>query len=285
MPRKAVLLSVDDGYKAGALAAPVFERYGFRAVYFVVPAVLGRGAFLSYGDLRALKARGFDIGSHTLTHPDLAKVPRGMDPQGYARWISKELGEPKRLLEAALGRPVTALAWPYGAYNPAVAAAALRLGYHQLWSVSGGLNDEAHLDPSRLRRLILMGHPSLADFARRMKKLPLRPYDGGIAEGSLIYRSQLPLRVSVPVGCEAVLGGKPVKLDAGHGFWLGRRTKGGFHYLNIAEEDGKTNRMTPFLFQIAPDAWKACFAALAEVGTPVVGKGVTRKRPKLRDLP
>src|SRR5665213_1325816 len=41
LPPKAVLLSVDDGYKAGALGAAVFERYGFHAVYFVVTAMLG----------------------------------------------------------------------------------------------------------------------------------------------------------------------------------------------------------------------------------------------------
>ncbi len=262
LPPKAVLLTVDDGYRAGAAAAPVFRRYGYRAVFFVVPSVLGRGAFLSYADLRRLEREGFQVASHTLTHPDLAKVPRGLDPTGYARWVRRELGEPKRMLEEALGHPVTALAWPYGAYNPAIAAEALRLGYRQLWSVSGGLNDDATLDRSRLRRIILIGHPSLGSFARRLELLPLKPFPGGIHEGALYYRSSLPLRVDLPPGARAVLGGRPVTLDRRHGFWIGAGLKNGFHYLNVAEADHGIERMTPFLFQVAPDAWRPCFEAL-----------------------
>jgi peptidoglycan/xylan/chitin deacetylase (PgdA/CDA1 family) len=263
LPSKGVLLTVDDGYRAGALSAKVFERHGFRAVYFVVPSVLGHGAFLSYKDLRALEARGHEVASHTLTHPDLAKIPAGMDPAAYAAWVDHELSEPKRLLEAALGHPVTALAWPYGAYNPAISAAALRAGYTQLWNVSGGLNPVGDLDRTRLRRIILMGHPPLLTFQRRLLALPLTDPIEGITEGALIYRAQLPWRIRVPKGVRAALGGKPLPLDASGGVTLNRKTGNGFHYLDFAEENGAGRRGTSFLFQVVPNAWKPYFDALA----------------------
>jgi peptidoglycan/xylan/chitin deacetylase (PgdA/CDA1 family) len=263
LPPKGVLLSVDDGYKAGALAAPVFERHGFRAVYFVVPSVLGDGAFLSYQDLHGLEARGFEVASHTLTHPDLAKVPKGMDPAAYVRWVDHELVESKRLLERGLGHPVGALAWPYGAYNPSVAAAAKRAGYRQLWSVSGGVNSTRSMDRLRLRRILLMGHPPLATFQQRVSSKPLPFAVDGISEGALVYRSELPLRIGVPRGLRAALGGIPLALDPDGSVTIGVGLKNGFHYLNLAEEDGAGRLETPYLFQIAPDAWRPYFEALA----------------------
>lgn len=266
LPLKGVLLSVDDGYKAGALAAGVFEHHGFHAVYFVVPSVVGEGSFLSYDDLRALEARGFEVASHTLTHPDLAKVPKGMDPAAYVRWVDHELTESKRLLERGLGHPVEALAWPYGAYNPAVAAAARRAGYRQLWSVSGGVNSTRSLDRLRLRRILLMGHPPLGTFQKRLSAKPLPFAVPGISEGALVYRSELPLRIGVPKGVRAALGGVPLAFGTDGGITLDA-LKNGFHYLNLAEEDGG-GRQTPYLFQVVPDAWRPYFEALASGSRP-----------------
>jgi len=270
LPPKAVLLSVDDGYKAGALGAAVFERYGFHAVYFVVPAMLGNRAFLSYDDLRVLEAKGHEIASHTLTHPDLAKVPQGMAPRAYVRWVDHELLEPKRLLEAALGHKVADLAWPYGAYNPALVAAARRAGYRQLWTVTGGLNSIRTLDRLRLRRILLMGHPSLDAFARRLSGLPLRESAEGISEGDLIYRSQLPLHLAIPKGLRVALGGRILPLNPSGGVDLKTALKNGFHYLSIAQESGLSHRQTPVLFQIAPDAWKPYFDSLVAEGFPAL---------------
>ncbi|HTB23634.1 MAG TPA: polysaccharide deacetylase family protein [bacterium] len=270
LPAKGVLLSVDDGYKAGELGAPVFERYGFRAVYFVVPDMLGHGAFLSYRDLRELEARGHEVASHTLSHPDLALVPPGMDPAAYARWVDLELREPKELLEKALGHPVDALAWPYGTYNPAVSEAARRAGYRQLWNVSGGVNRVQGLDPSRLRRIVLVGHPPLASFARRLRSPPLRTPVDCLSEGGLFYRSQLPTRIYVPQGVTAALASVPVTPDAAGGLTLSADLPDGFYFLNLADEAGTKRGSASYLFQVAPDAWKACFDTLA--ATPAPGR-------------
>jgi peptidoglycan/xylan/chitin deacetylase (PgdA/CDA1 family) len=261
LPQKGVLLSVDDGYKAGELCAPVFKRYGFHAVYFVVPSMLGHSGFLSYQDLRELESYGQEVASHTLSHPDLAKVPEGMDPLAYARWVDRELRESKRLLEQALGHPVDALAWPYGAYNSTVAAAALRVGYRQLWSVSGGLNSVQGLDRARLRRIVLQGLPPLKSFRRRLRSRPLLGPVDCIADGDLFYRSQLPLGLSVPQGIEAALDGRPLALNGTGNLVLTETVGDGFHFLNLAGKAG--GRTTSFLFQVAPDDWKPYFDALA----------------------
>ncbi len=65
-----------------------------------------------------------EIGSHTMTHPVLARL----DPAGQRA----ELQESKARLEAILGQPVTSLAYPFGSpadYGPETLAAARDSGF------------------------------------------------------------------------------------------------------------------------------------------------------------
>jgi peptidoglycan/xylan/chitin deacetylase (PgdA/CDA1 family) len=259
LPSKGVLLTVDDGYKAGALAASHFEAHGFRGVYFVNPGSLGMRAFLSWDDLKALEAHGHVVASHTTDHPNLAKVPTNQDPATYAAWVWGQLAGCRRTLEERLGHPVTALAWPFGAYNPALVRAAQRAGYTQIYSVSGGLNLAPGLDGLRLRRILLMGHPPLEAFIRHMQTLPVEDPPQGLAEGDLLYQEQLPRPLSgESPTLRAVLGSgtlqRPWVLPAD----LGK----GFHYVVLESGQGPAIRRTPLLFQVAPAAWKPYFDAL-----------------------
>src|SRR5262249_32902793 len=52
---------------------------------------------------------GFSIGSHTVTHPELAALP----PE-EARY---EIVHSRQLLEARLGRPVTTFCYPFGEWG------------------------------------------------------------------------------------------------------------------------------------------------------------------------
>lgn len=57
-------------------------------------------------DLRRLTAMGMTIGSHTLSHPILSQLPT------ESAW--REISESRTILEGAIGKPVWALAYPYG---------------------------------------------------------------------------------------------------------------------------------------------------------------------------
>ena len=41
-------------------------------------------------DVKALEARGHDIGSHGMTHANLGKVPEGLDIPAYQAWLARE---------------------------------------------------------------------------------------------------------------------------------------------------------------------------------------------------
>ena len=266
LPPKAVLLSVDDGYRSGATGAAAFEARGFHAVYFVYPEVLGRGKFMGVAELKDLEGHGHEVASHSWSHPKVAKVGPGMDPGAFAAFVKHELLGARLRLQELLGHPVTALAWPYGAYNTVLAQAAADAGYTQQWSVSGGVNLQSALDGRRLRRVLLMGRTPLESFKRHLSRLPARVKVIGLEEGALVYQSQLPLAVKVesakgdgPVS--VLLGEAPTSFDAGVSV-LPQGLALGFHYLTIQQGAGPAMRRTPLLFQVAPDAWRPHFAAL-----------------------
>lgn len=70
---------------------------------------------------------GVTLGSHTVTHPRLDQVsPAAME---------RELRDSKRALEDLLGRPVTLLSFPHGAWNSTVVNCARAVGYTRLFGI------------------------------------------------------------------------------------------------------------------------------------------------------
>ena len=85
--------SFDDGFVSNVQIARILEDYGARACFFVPTGFIGtsftpaearhqfgfsddidEGA-MTWGDLEELKARGHEIGNHTVTHRVLAELP------------------------------------------------------------------------------------------------------------------------------------------------------------------------------------------------------------------
>ena len=130
-----VVFSFDDGDEScHTLAAPILERHGLRAEFFIVTRWIGRPGFMTDDQLRDLASRGHGIHSHSRTHPRL--------PELSAAQIEDELKGSKTELEAVLGRPVTQLSIPGGAYDDRVIEIAKRAGYRAVMNSMEGYNDE-----------------------------------------------------------------------------------------------------------------------------------------------
>lgn len=76
---------------------------------------------LGWEELRDLVDQGWEVGSHTRSHPRLPEL-------GDAE-IAAELTESRRECEERLGAPCGAIAYPYGAYDDRVVRLALESGY------------------------------------------------------------------------------------------------------------------------------------------------------------
>ena len=137
-----VSITFDDGF-ASVLenAAPELKKRKIPWTLFVPSGCLGQqpawlrdanGAarqdrVLTAEELRHLASDPLVmIGSHTVAHPNLLEV--GPDR------AAAELGNSKADLEAAIGKPVRQLSYPFGARSPAIDQQARQLGYQRLFS-------------------------------------------------------------------------------------------------------------------------------------------------------
>lgn len=128
LPRGAVLVTFDDGYKDLLTAAlPVLAVRGIPAVVFAVTARIGAtnawddgiGAttleLLDADELGEVAARGIEVGSHGATHRSLPGLP--------AADLEAELrGSAAALRSAGLPEPA-AFSYPFGEWAPGLAAA------------------------------------------------------------------------------------------------------------------------------------------------------------------
>jgi peptidoglycan/xylan/chitin deacetylase (PgdA/CDA1 family) len=129
--RGTAVLTFDDGWRDGlTTVAPLLERLGVRASFYVCPGMWGgqsafvtgpAGALLTRDEARELHERGMEVASHTLSHPDL----RGL---GDAP-LDAELRDSRAAIEALTGRPCRTFAYPFGLTDARVAGRVRAAGY------------------------------------------------------------------------------------------------------------------------------------------------------------
>jgi peptidoglycan/xylan/chitin deacetylase (PgdA/CDA1 family) len=172
LPRRPVMITFDDGFRSCAdHAVPVLRSYGFTAVLYLVAGHMGdrsrwmAGAgvqlpLMTWSQARELASAGFQCGVHSMTHPRLPGLPRAA--------LQVELADARRRAEDELGRPAVHFAYPYGAYDEAVRAAAGDAGYVTASSTRQGQSGPDD-DLLALHRITVHGHDTLLDFACRLR--------------------------------------------------------------------------------------------------------------------
>lgn len=110
LPQKPILITFDDSREEQfTLARPVLEKYGFKAVFFVMTVTVNKTGYFSASQIKQLSDSGHCISLHTWDHPDLRKL----SPDQWSRQIDV----PEKQLERITGKPVKYFAYPYGAWN------------------------------------------------------------------------------------------------------------------------------------------------------------------------
>jgi peptidoglycan/xylan/chitin deacetylase (PgdA/CDA1 family) len=131
-PPGLVALSFDDGMDDNhSVVLPVLREHGLRATVYVTTGLIGRpnpwmapesGArMMTVGELRDLASAGFEIGAHTVSHPDLSRL-------GFDECL-REMRASRDELERALGVEVRTFAYPSCHYGPAAVEAARAAGF------------------------------------------------------------------------------------------------------------------------------------------------------------
>jgi peptidoglycan/xylan/chitin deacetylase (PgdA/CDA1 family) len=154
---KPVVISFDDGDVSNfTVALPLLRERGMVAEFFITSDFIGQPGMLEAGHIRALADAGMGVQSHGRSHRFLEDLD---EPAMYA-----ELRDSKQRLEAASGRPVTAIAFPGGRGAGRECDTALRLGYRHVLGSMPGRNLDRRPHECYQRIAITRGLP-LADFA------------------------------------------------------------------------------------------------------------------------
>jgi peptidoglycan/xylan/chitin deacetylase (PgdA/CDA1 family) len=147
--RRLLHVTFDDAFRSVWNAVPVLERLRVPATVFACSDLAERGTALSAPELAAeahahpdelatldwkglaelAELHAVEIGSHTKTHARLTMLS---DAE-----LRAELLESRRRFEDELGRPCRFLAYPYGAHDERVRAAARQSGYQAAFALPG----------------------------------------------------------------------------------------------------------------------------------------------------
>jgi len=162
LPKKAVLMTFDDGYRSVYTHAfPLIKKYKIPVVIALVGSwmeakevvdfdgqMIARDKFLSQSQIKEMVNSGLvEIGSHTyFLHKGIVGNPQGNmqpaiitrqwlsdkkryeDQKTYRQRISHDLAKNNAFIERYTGQKPRVIVWPYGYYNKEVRIIAERLG-------------------------------------------------------------------------------------------------------------------------------------------------------------
>jgi peptidoglycan/xylan/chitin deacetylase (PgdA/CDA1 family) len=155
---KTVAVTFDDGMRSVLeRARPVLDALGLPATVFVPTELVGsseplrwRGIErwldgphrdellpLTWAELGELRAAGWEIGSHTQTHPRLVETGDEV--------LAAELSGSRQRLEAQLGEPCRSLAYPFGEVDARLVEAARAAGYEAACALASSVRESSLL--------------------------------------------------------------------------------------------------------------------------------------------
>ena len=165
-PGKTLVVTFDDAHRSVAeLAFPILTSLGVPATLFVPTdfadeqelmtwSTLGRWVgteheaelrCMGWDRIRELAGAGWEIGSHTCTHPDLTAISPA-EAEGELRRSREEC-------EARLQRACGSLAYPFGRCDAGVAELARSAGYGQAVTLGSRAFEPLRFEPLELSRI------------------------------------------------------------------------------------------------------------------------------------
>jgi peptidoglycan/xylan/chitin deacetylase (PgdA/CDA1 family) len=160
LPSKPVVVSFDDGYAAQySTGARVLRELRWPAVLNLELSRVDVRGGLSSAQVRTLVERGWEIASHTYTHPDLTKVD--------AERLQHEVAGSRAELQRRFGGAVAFFCYPYGRVSQTVEDAVAMAGYSGATIVSAGVAAPS-TDPLELPRITVRPRDTGTTLAQRL---------------------------------------------------------------------------------------------------------------------
>ena len=135
LPENPILITFDDGYEDNYQNAyPILKKYGFTGTIFVITGFVGQKNYLTWEQIKEMKANGMDFQSHTVTHKSMTELTQDQ--------LHDELVNSKKTLDEQLGQQTDFMAYPTGTYNLYVAKMVKDAGYKAAFTIKYGNVDK-----------------------------------------------------------------------------------------------------------------------------------------------
>jgi len=121
----SVAITFDDGSETDLIAAaPILKENGWNATFYVTAGLVGNPGYMSSGQLRQLRALGFEIGCHSMTHAYLDDLDDSA--------LRREIFDAGKKLEDMIGEKIEHFSCPGGRYDDRTSALVREAGYRSL---------------------------------------------------------------------------------------------------------------------------------------------------------
>lgn len=170
IPRKAVVITIDDGYRSAyEVAYPILRKYKFPATVFLYTDFVGAGDALTWPQMKEMTASGLiDMQPHSKTHSNLtARQADERDNNRYRERVKREVDVPVDLLRSQLGVASLVYAFPYGDVNDVVVGELRAKGVKLGVTVTPGGN-AFFAPPYMLRRTMIFGGDDMEAFRGKL---------------------------------------------------------------------------------------------------------------------
>jgi peptidoglycan/xylan/chitin deacetylase (PgdA/CDA1 family) len=200
---KCVALTFDDGF--GSMwenVLPLLQEFGFRATFFIVPGYVGKTHWgnpntgtwsgkeqpgrmpfpmMTWNQITRLGEAGMEIGSHTLSHPNLTNIS-----EEEAR---KEIRDSKEFLEEKLGISIQGFCYPLGRQNEVLTELVQKSGYRYGCTTKPGYATPDS-NPFLLPRI--PGPASMSDFIFHARGFPQNVFTQSVLRVARKFESLAP---------------------------------------------------------------------------------------------
>jgi len=161
---QVLVVTFDDAYRSVIeLAAPILERLGLPGTVYAPTRYVGTERPMSWpgidqwaggrhepellpmgwDELRRLADAGWEVGSHTRSHPHLTEIENDALLEDELRGSLEEV-------EQRMGRPCTSIAYPYGDHDDRVVEATRHAGYTAAGTLPARLSGDGPLRVPRV---------------------------------------------------------------------------------------------------------------------------------------
>jgi glycosyltransferase involved in cell wall biosynthesis len=173
LPRRAVVITIDDGYRdVHEIAFPVLRRHRMPATVFLVsqriggrndwgdPGVVSGRPLMSVEEIEEMRRAGVAFGAHTRSHRSLVAAD---DAE-----LTEQVSGSREDLQALLDDPIDTFAFPYGEFDERTAPASEFAGFLAACS-NRARPAQPGDDPLLIPRIEISGSDSLLRFFGKLR--------------------------------------------------------------------------------------------------------------------